>query len=238
VRADRGTPVDYNSSLGPFEKPPIVLLVVSEGSMKLVCVRHGETLHNAEGRIQGQSDSQLSPLGRLQCTAVAAALAGQKFDAVIASPLSRARETAECIAEQLALAVEFDPRLMEIHAGVFQGLCWHEIDAHFPDDAVRWRSHDVDYCIPAGESRRDLMRRAEEAFFEIRERGYGAALIVAHGGSLSAAFKALLGIPPERSPFALANASISTVLWEKDFKLISLNETGHLAGLAARGGDL
>ena len=206
--------------------------------MKLFCVRHGETLHNREGRIQGQTDSELSPLGRRQCERVAEALSTQQFDTIIASPLKRALESARAVAERLGLDVQVEPRLMEINAGIFQGLRWDEIDQQFPAEALRWRSQDPDYRIPGGESRRETMHRVEEAFCCIRESGYRRVIIVGHGGSLSAAFKALLGIPAGRSPFVLANGSISTALWEKDFKLLALNETAHLGDTASTGGDL
>jgi probable phosphoglycerate mutase len=206
--------------------------------MKLFCVRHGETLFNSAGRIQGQSDSQLSPLGLRQCAAVAEVLAGQPIDAVIASPLSRALESARVIAERLKLAVQVEPRLMEINAGIFQGHTWEEIDQKFSQDALRWRSQDPDYRIPQGESRRDLMERAATAFAAIREAGYRQAVVVAHGGSLSAAFKSLLSVPAERNPFSLANGSISTIEWQKDFRLLSLNETCHLRDAHSGSGDL
>jgi broad specificity phosphatase PhoE len=206
--------------------------------MKLFCVRHGETLHNLAGRIQGQTDSELSDLGRRQCERVAEALSTQRFDAIIASPLKRALESARCVGERLGLEVQVDARLMEINAGIFQGLRWDEIDQRFPAEALRWRSQDPDYRIPSGESRRDTMQRVEQAFCAIRETGYRRVIVVGHGGSLSAAFKALLGIPPGRSPFVLANGSISTALWEKDFKLLALNETAHLGDTASSGGDL
>jgi broad specificity phosphatase PhoE len=206
--------------------------------MKLYCVRHGETHYNSGGRIQGQLDSQLTPLGLRQCQAVADALGALDVDAVIASPLSRALQSAQMIAARLKLEVRSEPRLMEIHAGMFQGYTWEEIDRQFPDESVRWRSQDADYRIPGGESRRDLTTRAREAFCAIREAGYRQAIVVAHGGSLSAAFKALLDIPAGRNPFSLGNGSISTVVWEKDFRLLSLNETGHLREATSGGGDL
>jgi probable phosphoglycerate mutase len=206
--------------------------------MKLYCVRHGETDYNRAGRIQGQSESELSPLGRRQNEAVAAALAGRGCDAVFASPLSRARESALCIAERLNLEVRLDPRLMEINAGVFQGHAWAEIEAKFPEAAARWRSEDADYRIPGGESRRDVMERAAAAFRAIRESGYRSVVVVAHGGSLSAAFKALLEIPAHRNPFSLSNGSISTAVWESQFRLLALNETGHLDGLVGGDGEL
>jgi broad specificity phosphatase PhoE len=206
--------------------------------MFLYCVRHGETHHNFAGRIQGQSDSQLTPLGRRQCHAVAEALSRFEIDAVVASPLARARESAQTIAERLGLEVQLEPRLMEIHAGIFQERRWEDIEQEFPAEWALWRSQDPDYRIPGGESRRDIMLRTAEAFEAIREAGYHRAIVVAHGGSLSAAFKSLLGIPPQRNPFSLANASISTVEWAKDFKLLSLNDIGHLRDDASSGGDL
>lgn len=206
--------------------------------MNLYCVRHGETQFNLAGRIQGQSDSQLSDLGRKQCQAVARVLAGLQVDALIASPLRRAVESAEIIAETLGVPIKSDERLMEINAGIFQGHTWEEIDARFPGESRHWRSANPDYRIPGGESRRDVMTRTAAAFEEIREAGYRQALIVAHGGSLAAAFKALLQIPAERNPFSLANGSISTANWEKDFRLLTLNETGHLIEAHSGNGEL
>jgi len=206
--------------------------------MFLDCVRHGETEHNFDRRIQGQSDSQLTPLGRRQCQAVADTLSRFEIDAVIASPLARARDSAQIIAEQLGLEVRSEPRLMEIHAGIFQERRWDDLEQEFPAEWALWRSQDPDYRIPGGESRRDIMLRAALAFQAIREAGYRGAVVVAHGGSLSAAFKSLLGVPAEHNPFSLANASISTVEWAKDFKLLSLNDVCHLRDGASSGGEL
>ena len=206
--------------------------------MILYCVRHGETVANAAGRIQGQTDSPLSDLGRRQCQAVAAALAGQPIEAVYSSPLQRALDSAKCVAEALQVAIHVDERLMEINAGVFQGLSWPEIDDRYASEAARWRSHDPDFRIPHGESRRDLMRRAGEAFAAVREAGHAQALIVAHGGSLAAALKALLGVPAERNPFSFYNGSISRLVWESEVKLQTFNQLDHLQGLIGGSGDL
>jgi broad specificity phosphatase PhoE len=82
------------------------------------------------------------------------------------------------------------------------------------------------------------MVRTGDAFRAIREAGYAHVIVVAHGGSLSAALKSLLGVPAERSPFELGNGSISRIEWNKEFKLLTLNETAHLHGLESSGGDL
>jgi broad specificity phosphatase PhoE len=215
-----------------------VRLAAIEVMMKLFCVRHGETLYNLEGRIQGQSDSLLSPLGKRQCRAVAATFTGGEIDAIIASPLSRALDTAQAIADHLRLTVSVDPRLMEIHAGVFQGHTWEEIEQKYPADAARWRTQDPDFRIPAGESRRDVMTRAMAAFEAIRESGCRQAVVVAHGGSLSAAIKALLEIPAARNPFTFSNGSISTLVWESNVKLLTLNVTSHLHHATSGDGEL
>ncbi|HEX4143320.1 MAG TPA: histidine phosphatase family protein [Pirellulales bacterium] len=206
--------------------------------MILYCVRHGETVFNAAGRIQGQTDSELSDLGRGQCQAVAAAFAGQPIEAIYTSPLRRAREGAACVAEKLGLPVIEDARLMEIHAGIFQGLDWADIQVRYPREAIAWRTQDPDFRIPGGESRRDLMNRMGAALRDIRETGRRQVIIVAHGGSLSAGIKVLLEIPAQRNPFTLGNGSISTLVWEREIKLLTLNATDHLHGAIGGGGDL
>jgi len=206
--------------------------------MIFYCVRHGETVSNSQGRIQGQLDTELSAVGQQQALAVAAALKHLPIDAVYSSPLRRALETAQAIADILRQGVISDPRLMEINAGVFQGLCWDEIERQYPAAARQWKSHDPDFCIPGGETRRALMIRAGGAFAAIRESAGRAVVVVAHGGLLSAAFKALLEIPAERNPFNLQNGSISRLAWDQQVKLHTLNETSHLGDATGNGGDL
>lgn len=208
--------------------------------MLLYCVRHGESAYNAENRIQGQSDVPLSPLGCRQSEALAAALAGHPIEAVYSSPLRRARETAEPIARRLGLTVETDPRLMELDAGLFQGQLRTELDKLYPAELAAWLSGDMDFTIPGGESRRMLMLRGEAALRDIAARGHRQAVVVAHGGLLTVAFKALLTDPPAMHPFALQNGSISRLEIDgNSARLLSLSEVDHLIGVGLAGsGDL
>jgi broad specificity phosphatase PhoE len=196
--------------------------------MLFYLIRHGESLYNAEGRIQGQSDVALSPAGLLQAQAIADALAGEAIDAVFASPLRRAKQTAEPIAARLGVDIRCDDRLKEIHAGIFQGLLWNEIEAKFPEAARPWREQQPDFVIPGGESRRALMERGRSAFESIRETPFHRVAVVSHGGILAAALKSLLCIPAELNPFSLYNASISVLAWNGRIKLLSLNQLEHL----------
>ena len=211
--------------------------------MILYCVRHGESTFNVEGRLQGQSDEpRLSPLGLKHAAALASTLSSLPIDAVYSSPLTRAMETARPLAAALKLSLFTDDRLKEINIGIFQGTLAAELSDNFPEGAARWRTQDPDYRIPGGESRRDLMVRAEAAFRDIRATDHRQVVVVAHGGVLAAAFKALLGVPAERNPFMLYNGSISMLDWTTQVKLMTLNQIDHLraagCALATRTGDL
>ncbi len=208
--------------------------------MILYCIRHGESSYNAQGRIQGQSDVPLSETGRRQGQALAAALADLPIEAIYASPLRRAMQTAQPIADPLKLEVLTDPRLMEVHAGVFQDQLRTDLETLYPEEIARWRSGDPDFVIPGGESRRDLMRRGLAAFEAIGRGGHAQAVVVTHGGLLAAALKALLEIPAQRHPFVLHNGSISQIeLTDGQVRLLSVNQVDHLRDVGFGGkGDL
>ncbi|HEY4309584.1 MAG TPA: histidine phosphatase family protein [Pirellulales bacterium] len=196
--------------------------------MLIYCVRHGESCYNAEGRLQGQSATPLSPLGLRQAGAMATALAAQPITAIYASPLPRARQTADALGAALGVTVTLDDRLMEINVGILQELMHNEIADRYPVETAAWRASDPDYRIPQGESRRDLMVRARASFDEIRATGHEQVAVVSHGGLLAAAFKSLLDVPAGRNPFTLFNASISRLVWNHEPKLLTINEVDHL----------
>ncbi len=211
--------------------------------MHLICVRHGQSQYNSEGRIQGQFDTPLSELGHAQARAVAAALMREPIDAVFSSPLRRALSSALPLAEALKLEVRIEPRLQEIHAGIFQGLLWSEIESRHPDEARRWLAHDPDFVVPGGESPAQLMERGRAALEAIRASGpYDRVAVFTHGWLLGAALKSLLGIPADRNPFGFFNAAISRLRWDAHVELITLNETEHLRSACVerldRTGDL
>ncbi len=199
--------------------------------MILYLIRHGESQYNAEGRIQGQTDIPLSEVGHRQSRAIATAFEGIKLDAVICSPLQRAAQTAAPLAEQQGLRAEPRDELMEIHAGIFAGLLWGEIEQKYPEYARPWHEQQPDFVIPGGESRRQLMERGTLALREIRELNLSHVAVVAHGGIMCAGLKGLLQIPAELNPFNLFNASISRVAWNEQVQVLTLNQVEHLRNL-------
>jgi broad specificity phosphatase PhoE len=208
--------------------------------MLLYCIRHGQTVYNAQGRIQGQTDVVLSELGVAQGEAVADALADKPITAVYSSPLRRALQTAEPLADRLGLTVQTDPRLMEMNLGDFQGQLRAELDREYPEAFTRWRSGDPDFAFPGGESRRSLTTRALAAFDTIRRTEHSHVAVVTHGALLLAVIRAMLHIASEIRMPPLENASISVLSSEgSEVKVVRFNVVEHLRDIGLSGvGDL
>lgn len=206
--------------------------------MILYCVRHGESVYNAEGRIQGQSDVPLSALGRRQSEAVANALAGRPIEAIYSSPLARAMGTAAAIARRLDLEIRTDPRLQEIHAGIFQDRLRSELHGLYPNELARWLAGDPEFVIPGGESRNQLMRRGVAALQGIAGQAHRQAVVVAHGRLLVVALQALVAFPADPPTPSLENGSITTIRFNGDgqAELVAVNQVGHLEGVGLGGG--
>src|SRR5712671_5870809 len=119
---------------------------------RLIVVRHGETVWNVEDKLQGQMDSELTPLGNAQSQALAERLSRCAISALYSSDLGRAGQTAELIAARTGQQIRFDARLRERHLGIFQGRTWAEVQRLFPEDIARFLSNEVDYVVPEGES--------------------------------------------------------------------------------------
>lgn len=133
-------------------------------------LRHGETTWNAARMTQGQLDSPLSRLGKAQAQAAAVALAGKPIRRIVASPLTRARETAEAVAYLHGLPVEEDPELMECHLGEHQGR---------PHGPFLKDYFTGDYDPPGGETFAEFSGRAWHALERHADEN---TLIVCHGG--------------------------------------------------------
>jgi probable phosphoglycerate mutase len=144
----------------------------------LLLVRHGETDWNADGRLQGQTDRPLSDFGHRQARKLADELADETLDAIYSSDLSRARETAEIVGEQLGLGIGLDADLREKDWGTWEGLTPVERDR-------------IEFV---GESTEAHMERTLRALRRISERHPGGrVLVVTHGGSMRRIQTATLG---------------------------------------------
>lgn len=181
---------------------------------RLVLLRHGQTVYNADNRMQGQLDTDLSQLGYEQAVRAAQTLARCKPVAVVSSDLRRAHDTALVLGAETGVDVITDTRLRETHLGDWQGRTHAEIDSEFPGARAYWRG-DATWAPPGGESRIDVARRAAplvQEFLDDDSFGEWATrpiILVAHGGLIAALTAQLLDLPVSRWPVlgGLGNAS-------------------------------
>ncbi|MEU8817726.1 histidine phosphatase family protein [Actinoplanes sp. NPDC048796] len=107
---------------------------------RLIVWRHGNTDWNAGSRVQGQTDVPLNDLGRQQAVDAAELLIKFRPDAIVASDLLRASDTAAALAALSGLSITFDKRLRERYFGAWQGLTMTEVAERFPAQYAAWKA--------------------------------------------------------------------------------------------------
>ena len=198
----------------------------------LFLIRHGRSVWNAEGRIQGCADPPLDEVGREQARRLAERLREEALVALYTSPLRRARETAEVIGQALRVPVVPDERLREYDVGDIAGLTWEQVVEQYPDVARRWTEARDSLEIPGEEGHAPFRARVVAVFGEILAgHAEGPIGIVAHGGTLGTYLNDLIGLPTRFSPFRFGNGSLSVVeVNPVRPRILLLNDTCHLGG--------
>jgi probable phosphoglycerate mutase len=208
----------------------------------LVLLRHGVTAHTVDRRFSGSGGEgpPLTDLGLAQAAAAAEALASvDAFDAVVASPMLRAQQTAEVVAGRLGVDVRTDPAWTECEFGDWEGLTTEQVAQRWPQEHRAWLASTA-VPPPGGESFDELdarIRRVRDRTIAAHPRG--RVLVVTHAGPIKTMAREAMGAPAqvvwrmESSPASLT----TTHHWaDGGATLVSFNETGHLhgAGLALR----
>jgi len=167
-------------------------------SMRILLARHGETPWNAEGRYQGQIDIPLSPVGEAQATALGERLREVPITRAVASPLSRARRTAElALGQERAGMLQIDADVQEIAHGEWEGLLASEIHEKDPARLRAWREEPDTVLMPGGESLRQVLDRSWRGLVRATE-GLGpddTLLLVAHDAVNRVLLCKILGLP-------------------------------------------
>lgn len=204
--------------------------------VRITAVRHGETAWNVDTRIQGHTDIELNARGRLQAQQLGAALAGQGLTHIYTSDLARAHHTALAIALHAGIAapaVAVHAGLRERSFGVFEGRTHAEIEAEWPQDALRWRQRLPDWAPLGGESPLQLRQRVAHTVAQIAAGHAGAHIaLVAHGGVLDMLYRLATGqaVDAPRT-WALGNCAINRLLWTpQGLTLVGWADTAHLDG--------
>ena len=200
--------------------------------MRLILVRHGESVGNYENRLQGQEDYPLTEQGRRQ-----AVLTGQRLhrlgtSAVYTSHLMRAHETAVAIGERLGVEPAIREDLSEYHFGEMSGLTYAEIRERFGAIA-----NPAERTYPGEEGRDNFFDRVTSTLWGIAaEHPEATVAVVSHGGPIALFCQSVLGLPYRRPmPFSISNCSLSIIdasITSSDSRrtvLLHLNDTCHLA---------
>ena len=187
--------------------------------IRIVLVRHGETVWHAENRYAGSSDIALTPAGERQAVDLAAWAQGANLTHLVVSPLRRAQATIAPVANALGMAAQVEPGLRELDFGRGEGLTASEMRARFPEAYASFLDDPFANPLPGGESPQAAITRARQAIFATaRQQGSRTAdariLAVAHNTLIRLLLCDVLGASPSkyRKLFPnLANVSITEI---------------------------
>lgn len=195
----------------------------------VIVVRHGEAEGNLDHRFLGQTQVQLTALGRRQAEAIATRLRNEPVARIVASDLVRSVDTLRPLAATMGLTVQQDPRLREINNGEWSGLLPQEIAEGWPE---MWADYiaGVDVPRPGGERWRDVSARVVPFVTELLD-SEGTMVIGTHGGPALILALWASGLSADGNIFrgrlaAVHNGSL-TVIGEGP-RLVSFNDVGHL----------
>ena len=198
----------------------------------ILLIRHGETLWNQQGRMQGQNDSPLTATGVEQARKLARRMKGVSFTALYSSDLGRAHQTARCIAHETGHDLIADRGLRERSFGIFEGLTNAEIQVKHPEHYVHFAARDPDFVMPGGESAAQFRKRVVQTLETIAARHPDETItVVSHGLVLDALYRTASGMSYELPRgFPLLNCSVNTFRRGPDGWLaVTMCDVGHLA---------
>lgn len=202
--------------------------------MKIILVRHGESIGNFENRLQGQEDYDLTELGYRQAICTAQKLQQLGVSALYSSHLLRAQATARAIGEKIGVSPILQPDVAEYHFGEMSGATYAEVRERYGVLA-----NPAERVYPGEEGRDVFFQRVTQAIYRVMDDHPGESVaIVSHGGPIALFCQAVLGLPYIRPmPFSINNCSLNIIeAWpnqndQREMKLVRLNDTCHLNGL-------
>jgi uncharacterized phosphatase len=194
----------------------------------LYLVRHGETDWNRARRIQGSTDIPLNDTGKAQAETAGRLLTRRDWAAIVASPLSRAFETASIIAAETGLPAPLAlPALVERRYGEAEGLNYQQVDERFPGESE----------VPGRESRDDVTHRVIPALLSIASaHPGGSVIVVSHGGVIRSVLNA---IDPDNAHGTITNGSIHSIrVIDDTLELITFDDPIDELSLECGTGDI
>jgi len=207
--------------------------------IEILLIRHGETDWNAEKRLQGHLDIELNAEGVRQAALLGAALRDEHLDAIFASDLRRARQTAQALADTRTLPVQIESGLRERCYGAFEGLRYAEIGARYPEAHQQMLARALDTRYPPGvnvaETLREFSTRSVAALMcLLGKTTHSKIAVVTHGGVLDCINRAARGVDLSQArDFEIPNAGINRLLWDgSKLQIAQWADVAHLTSAA------
>ena len=202
-------------------------------------VRHGETVWNRDGRIQGHRHVPLTERGIAQARQVAERLDGQVGGRIYSSDMGHAISTAQALAAANVVEIRTDANLREFSYGAWEGLTLEQARANDPEVyAHRITGRNSGIAAPGGETTLELLERVRLFTNAARKRHSTdeGVTIVAHGGTIRAVAVCLLGLGEEHFwRLRLSHGSLSVITVLPDACVLELwNDTSHLKDTQSR----
>lgn len=201
---------------------------------ELVLIRHGETAMNRELRFQGHVNVGLNEIGLEQARRLAGRMAGEHADAIYASDLLRAQQTAQPIAATLALQPVAEAGLREQSFGRVDGMRVDDIKEQHPEAWAGWLRFEEDYAMPEGESTRQFHGRVMDAVQRlVAAHPQQKLVVVTHGGVLDMIYRTAraLGLNGPRQS-DIPNAGLNRIrVRDGGIDILDWADTRHLADL-------
>ena len=200
----------------------------------LYLVRHGATDANEQRPyiLQGASmDHSLSTTGQQQANYVGQFLSTFTIDAVYASPMKRANETAQAIATPHSLEVQHREKLVEVDVGKWEGMNWDDIMSQYPTEYEQFMSDPSTHSYYEGETYGDVLVRAKPVIEELLTKHTGESIVVvAHNVVNRVIIANYLGLPlSQGKDIKQANACVNVIRRQGDeTALVTMNSNFHL----------
>jgi broad specificity phosphatase PhoE len=200
---------------------------------RLVIVRHGQTAANTAKLFHGWTDLPLDETGERQAALVARRIADEfEADALLSSPLKRARATATALSNRTGLDVHIRPELREIHFGDLEGYSVERLKVEHPEIAAQTLDpHNTSLRWPNGDDIHQFYLRTAESFSAIaEEHRFKTVIVVAHGGVIGGYLRLVTGQPlNDWQAFGLRNCGISLVeISDGNHRVLVANDCVHL----------
>jgi phosphoserine phosphatase len=197
--------------------------------MKLILVRHGETLSNRENRVQGITDLDLSDYGRMQAERLAESLKSEPIERIVSSPLKRACETARAISRFHGAMIEADHNLQEMNHGDFENLTINELRERHKSILGQWDVDPASVIMPNGESLHGLQKRAWGAIEGIIKTARNS-IVVTHNMTIKTILCKIQGLDMLHIRKMQVDLASKTLVEFRSGKgaIVMLNDTSHL----------